>query len=64
MPFEWFGGHNVHGLALARPQDGICLDGLTVAGLNRNHGAESILSYHLAALSIREFLLRLPASAT
>ncbi len=64
MTFNWFGGHNVHGLALARPDDGICYDGLTVAGLNRNHGAESILSYHLAAIVIREFLLRLPASAT
>jgi hypothetical protein len=64
MTFNWFGGHNVHGLALARPEDGICHDGLTVAGLNRNHGAESILSYHLAAIVIREFLLRLPVSAS
>jgi len=62
--FEWFGGYNVHGLALARPSDGICHDGLTVAGLNGNHGAESILSYQLAAAAIREFLLRLPANAT
>jgi hypothetical protein len=62
--FEWFGGRNVHGLVLARPEDGICHDGLTVAGVNRNHGAESILSYHLAAASIREFLLRLPGLAT
>ena len=64
LAFEWFGGHNVHGLALARPQDGICHDGLTVAGLNGNHGAESILSYHLAAASIRTFLIRQPATAT
>lgn len=61
--FEWFGGYNVHGLALARPSDGICHDGLTLAGLNRNHGAESILSYHLAAAAIRKFLLRQPANA-
>lgn len=64
MTFNWFGGQNVHGLPLARAEDGVCYDGLTVAGLNRNHGAESILSYHLAATVIREFLLRLPASAT
>jgi glycosyltransferase involved in cell wall biosynthesis len=63
LAFEWFGGHNVHGLALARPDDGICHDGLTVVGLNGNHGAESILSYHLAAASIREFLIRQPATA-
>ena len=61
--FEWFGGYNVHGLALARPEDGICHDGLTVAGLNQNHGAESILSYHLAAASIRAFLIRQSAAA-
>ena len=60
LAFEWFGGHNVHGLALARPQDGICHDGLTIDGLNRNHGAESILSYLLAAASIRNGLFALP----
>lgn len=60
--FEWFGGRNVHGVALARPSDGICCDGLTIDGLNRNHGAESILSYHLAAASIRAVLFRLPAN--
>ncbi len=53
----------IDGFDFARPSDGICHDGLTVAGLNRNHGAESILSYHLAAAAIREFLLRQPANA-
>ena len=61
--FEWFGGRNVHGVALARPSDGICCDGLTIDGLNRNHGAESILSYLLAAASVRRGLLGLPAAA-
>lgn len=55
--FCWFGGDNAHGIALARPEDGICHDGLTIDGLNRNHGAESILSYQLAALAIREILM-------
>lgn len=63
LAFEWFGGYNVHGLALARPEDGICHDALTVAGVNGNHGAESILSYHLAAASIRTFLIRQPIGA-
>ncbi|MEQ1780632.1 MAG: glycosyltransferase family 4 protein [Hyphomonadaceae bacterium] len=62
--FEWFGGRNVHGVALARPSDGICCDGLTVDGLNRNHGAESILSYLLAAASVRRGLFGLPAAAS
>ena len=61
--FEWFGGRNVHGIALARPGDGICSDGLTVDGLNRNHGAESIVSYLLAAASVRRGLFSLPADA-
>lgn len=64
LAFEWFGGHNVHGMPLARPGDGICHDALTIAGLNRNHGAESILSYQLAAASIRSGILALPASAS
>jgi hypothetical protein len=59
--FLWFGGENVHGLPLARPDDGACHDGLTVTGVNRNTGAESILSYLLAAQSVRDFL-RLRAS--
>jgi glycosyltransferase involved in cell wall biosynthesis len=55
--FEWFGGQNVHGVPLVRPADGICHDGLTIDGVNRNHGAESILSYLLAAASFRRGLL-------
>jgi glycosyltransferase involved in cell wall biosynthesis len=61
--FEWFGGRNVHGVPLARPLDGICHDALTEDGVNRNHGAESILSYLLAAASVRRGLLGLPAAA-
>jgi hypothetical protein len=61
--FNWFGGDNVHGIALAKPDDGICHDGLTVDGLNMNHGAESILSYHLAAVAMRESHLRRPAKS-
>jgi glycosyltransferase involved in cell wall biosynthesis len=61
--FCWFGGDNVHALSLARPEDGLCHDGLTESGLNENHGAESILSYQLAASAIRELVLRLPAKS-
>ncbi len=58
--FMWFGGDNDHGLALASPQDGGCYDALTVDGVNRNQGAESILAYHLASAAIRDFLRRRP----
>jgi glycosyltransferase involved in cell wall biosynthesis len=54
--FRWFGGDNVHGIALTSAIDGGCHDGLTVDGLNRNQGAESILSYHLAAAAMRDVL--------
>jgi hypothetical protein len=54
----WFGGDNDHALALANPQDGGCYDALTVDGVNRNQGAESILAYHLASAAIRDFLRR------
>lgn len=54
--YLWFAGDNDHALALASPHDGGCHDGLTAEGLNRNQGAESILSYHLASASLRALL--------
>ncbi len=54
--FQWFDGHNDHGLSLANPDDGGCFDGLTADGCNQNQGAESILSYQLAAAAMRDHL--------
>lgn len=54
--FLWFGGDNDHGRALASPGDGGCYDALTATGFNRNQGAESILSYHLASATVRSQL--------
>jgi len=51
--FLWFGGDNDHGMALVSIEDGGCCDALTATGLNQNQGAESILSYHLAATAVR-----------
>ncbi len=51
--FQWFGGANDHGIGLASPDDGGCHDALTATGVNRNQGAESILSYHLASATVR-----------
>ncbi|HEV7690460.1 MAG TPA: glycosyltransferase family 4 protein [Hyphomonadaceae bacterium] len=59
--FMWFGGQNDHGLALASPVDGGCFDALVANGVNQNQGAESILSYQLAAAAIRERLRQLPS---
>lgn len=41
----WFHGRNTSGIALADPDTGGCFDGLQPAGVNRNQGAESTLSY-------------------
>ena len=52
--FAWFFGDNDAGVPLADSRDGSCFDGLMATGINRNQGAESILSLQLAALTMRE----------
>ena len=52
--FAWFFGDNDAGAPLANPEEGSCCDGLMATGINRNQGAESILSLHLAAQTMRE----------
>jgi len=52
--FAWFFGANDAGMPMADTRDGSCFDGLMATGINRNQGAESILSLHLAALTMRE----------
>jgi glycosyltransferase involved in cell wall biosynthesis len=52
--FGWFFGDNDAGVPLADASDGGCFDGLMATGINRNQGAESILSLHLAALALRQ----------
>ena len=50
--FDWFVGRNVHGIALLDSATWGCFDGITVERLNRNMGAESIVSYLLAYLDL------------
>jgi glycosyltransferase involved in cell wall biosynthesis len=52
--FGWFFGDNDAGVPLADAADGSCYDGLMATGINRNQGAESILSLHLAAQTMRD----------
>jgi glycosyltransferase involved in cell wall biosynthesis len=52
--FGWFFGDNDAGMPIADTSDGSCFDGLMATGINRNQGAESILSLHLAAQTMRE----------
>lgn len=56
--YRWFLGENDRGAVLADPQLGICLDGVTPRGANRNCGAESLLAFHLAYYSYVDLIGR------
>lgn len=51
--FAWFLGGNVLGRAVALPHAGGSYDGLMRHGVNRNQGAESVLSYLMALSAMR-----------
>ncbi len=52
--FSWFEGENNLGLSLLDPNSGGCFDGLTAENINKNQGAESLLAYLEANLSLSE----------
>ena len=54
LAYEWYLGKNDHRLSVYEPETGFCHDALTPHGLNLNGGAESILSYMLAYLTLRK----------
>lgn len=56
--WHWFGGANDLSKPLADVATGRCRDGLTPQGANLNSGAESVLAYQLAYLSIRALQAR------
>ena len=51
--YRWFLGKNELGMALGDIETGECFDGLIPTGVNRNRGAESILAFHLATVTIQ-----------
>ncbi len=51
--FNWYHGANVKGVTLFDPKTSTCFDGITPKGLNKNHGAESTLSYYMAYLTLK-----------
>jgi hypothetical protein len=53
--FEWFLGENDLQAALTDPETGSCSDGLHPDRINENKGAESVLSYLLGLVEIRQF---------
>jgi hypothetical protein len=52
--FEWFLGENDLQAALTDPETGSCADGLHPDRVNGNKGAESVLSYLLGLVEIRQ----------
>jgi hypothetical protein len=53
LALDWFHGRNFHGLPIYDLETGGCYDSLTADGINRNMGAESVLSYLLAVTARR-----------
>jgi glycosyltransferase involved in cell wall biosynthesis len=56
--FEWFLGRNDLGCPLVDVATGSCRDGLHPDRANENRGAESVLSYLLSVVELRNTLLR------
>lgn len=60
--FGWFLGKNMLGQSVYDPETGGCCDGIHPDRLNRNQGAESTLSYLLAATEMKGSWANLPAA--
>ncbi len=54
--FDWFLGENDLQTALIDPDTGSCSDGLHPDRPNENKGAESVLSYLLGLVEMRQFM--------
>jgi hypothetical protein len=50
--YAWFLGENDLGLPMIDPATGGCFDGLTATGVNTNQGAESLLAWLIARLTM------------
>lgn len=62
MAFSWFLGNNDLGQTIYNPSSGGCYDGLEENQVNLNQGAESVVSYLMARLTL-EMQTRLAAEA-
>jgi hypothetical protein len=56
--YRWFLGKNEHGIAVGNAETGACFDALTPTAVNLNQGAESLLAFHLATISIQPHVRR------
>ncbi len=55
---SWYGGHNSQGTAVFNAATGGVYDALTPTGVNKNQGAESIVTYLMAYLALTKLALR------
>lgn len=62
--YEWYLGANDLGLPVAVPDDGVCHDGLTPTGVNRNQGAESVIAFQAATCAMHLMVRERAAPAT
>lgn len=60
IAYAWYCGGNDRGLAIGDVESGSCFDGLNPQGVNVNSGAESVLAFQLASVSIRTLLNQIP----
>jgi glycosyltransferase involved in cell wall biosynthesis len=56
--YQWFLGKNINRLPVGNWETGACFDALTPTGVNLNQGAESLLAFHLATLTIQPYASR------
>lgn len=54
--FMWFHGRNSKGVSMIDVESGGCFDGINEYGVNLNQGAESILSYLISYLTMKEIV--------
>ena len=55
--FNWYDGDNILHQSLIDSRSGGIFDGLTPLGRNKNEGAESVLSHHLAFFSLQSVII-------
>lgn len=53
--FAWYWGKNACGKSLIDSETGGCCDGITPDGINQNQGAESVVGYCIASMSLDKY---------
>ena len=54
--YQWYRGRNIHGISLYDQNTGACFDALSCDGVNKNRGAEAVLSLLLSDILMENFV--------